>query len=287
MPSTPLTLFMVHAHPDDETIGTGGTLARYASEGVRTVLVCCTRGEEGEIHDATLDADDARPRLGQIREKELRRAAAALGVGVLHFLPYRDSGMAGSPAAARPDSFAVASIDDASRRVAALIREERPLVVVAYDPGGGYGHPDHVKAHQVAVRAIARAAQGDDGRDGWTVQKLYYPAIALSALREANAAMKARGLPAPFNEDDQRFDARQKALPDAALTARIAVGPYRDQVVAALRAYRTQLDDDDVLLSLPPDIASHAFAVESYVRVWTRVDAPPYEDDLFAGLRET
>ncbi len=287
MQPAPLTLFMVHAHPDDETIGTGGTLARYASEGVHTVLVCCTRGEEGEIHDATLDAAEAKSHLGQIREAELRRAAAALGVGALHFLPYRDSGMAGSLAAARPDSFARASVDDATWRVATLIRETRPQVVVVYDPGGGYGHPDHVKAHQVVVRAIARAIQGDDGRDGWTVQKLYYPAIALSALKAANAAMSARGLPPPFDDDDQRFDARQKALPDAALTARIAVAPYRTQVVAALRAHRTQLDDDDVLLSLPPDIAARTFAVESYVRAWTRVAAPEHEDDLFAGLRET
>jgi len=285
--AAPHTLFMVHAHPDDETIGTGGTLARYAAEGVHTVLVCCTRGEEGEIHDATLDVAKAKPYLGEIRENELRRAAAALGVGALHVLPYRDSGMAESPSAARPDSFARASLDDAAQCVAALMRAARPQVVVSYDPGGGYGHPDHVKAYQVAVRAIERAAYDEEGRKGWTVQKLYYPAIALSALKEANAAMEARGLPAPFDEDDQRFDARQKALPDDALTARIAVGQYRDAVVAALRAHRTQLDDDDVLLSLPADVAARTFAVESYVRAWTRVAAPAREDDLFAGLRGT
>jgi len=139
----PLTFLAVHAHPDDESIATGGTFARYAAEGARTVLVCCTRGEEGEIHDPALDPVEAGTRLGAIRERELRDAAAILGIHDVQLLPYRDSGMAGAAPNSRPDNFINADPVEAAARVAAVIRATRPDVVVTYDPGGGYGHPDH------------------------------------------------------------------------------------------------------------------------------------------------
>ncbi len=293
----------VHAHPDDESIGTGGTLARYAAEGLRTVLVTCTRGEEGEIHDPALDPVTDQPRLGQIREGELRAAASILGIGALYLLPYRDSGMAGTPANANAAAFVNADPVEAADRLAAIIRAERPRIVVTYDPRGGYGHPDHLMAHRVTVLAVERAAQegslaaggktGEAGGDagatatgaGWQAQKLYYTAVPLSTLLWVNDQMRARGLKEPFDLEDQTFDLRQYAAPDEAITARIQLRGYLEQVRRAQRAHRTQLTDDDVLLSLPADIADGAFGEECYIRAWTRVAAPAREDDLFAGLR--
>jgi N-acetyl-1-D-myo-inositol-2-amino-2-deoxy-alpha-D-glucopyranoside deacetylase len=287
--SDSLTLLAVHAHPDDESIAMGGTLARYAAEGARTVLVCCTRGEEGEIHDPTLDPVHAAPRLGAIRERELRMAAAILGVGDadVRVLPYRDSGMAGTPANRRPDSFTNADPTEAAERVAAIIRATRPGVVVTYDPGGGYGHPDHKKAHRITLDAIARASRDGDGDGGpaWSVSKLYYTVVSLSTLLTVNTEMRARGLAAPFREDEHAFDIRQLAVPDAAITARVDVAGYTELTDRARRAHRTQLTDDDPLLALPPDLAARVFAVESYIRAFTLVSAPDREDDLFAGLR--
>src|SRR5579875_3341481 len=198
MADAALTLLAVHAHPDDESIATGGTLARYAAEGVRTVLVCCTRGEEGKIYDPALDPDEAKPRLGDIREAELREAVAILGVDTLVMLGYRDSGMAGRDANKRPDAFANADSDAVASRIAAIIRKARPDVVVTYDPNGGYGHPDHLMTHRATVDAIERARQDGDGGAAWGVPKVYYTVVALSALLEANREMRARGLAAPF-----------------------------------------------------------------------------------------
>ena len=287
----PLTLLAVHAHPDDESIATGGTLARYAAEGVRTVLVCCTHGEEGEIRDPALDPVEAGPRLGAIREQELRAAAAILGVAAadVRLLPYRDSGMAGTAANRSPDNFANADPREAAARVAAVIRAPRPHVVVTYDPGGGYGHPDHKKAHRVTLDAVAQAGDDGDGGPGWAAPKLYYTVVSLSALLAVNGEMRARGLAAPFREDEHAFDIRQLAVPDDRIDARVAVGEYLGTVRAALRAHRTQLAEDDPLLALPPDIAARAFAVESYIRASSPALARPHvahvEDDLFAGLR--
>jgi len=281
----PLTFLAVHAHPDDESIATGGTFARYAAEGARTVLVCCTRGEEGEIHDPALDPVEAGTRLGAIRERELRDAAAILGIHDVQLLPYRDSGMAGAAPNSRPDNFINADPVEAAVRVAAVIRATRPDVVVTYDPGGGYGHPDHKKAHAVTLDALARARDDGVGGVGWSVPKLYYTVVSLSALLEVNAEMGARGLPAPFREDERAFDIRQLAVPDGEITARVPVRGYLDTVRRARRAHRTQLADDDPLLALPADLAARVFAVESYIRAFALTPAPDREDDLFAGLR--
>ena len=284
----------VHAHPDDESIGTAGTLARYADEGLHTALVCCTRGEEGEIHDPALDAGEARPRLGEIREGELRTAVAVLRIETLRVLPYRDSGMAGSAANVDPRGFVQADPLAAAALLARIIRDLRPQVVVTYDPGGGYGHPDHVMTHNVTTLAIARAARPDaldgghaHGDAPWQVQKLYYPAMPLSRLAWVNARMQERGLAAPFDLRDQSHDLRQLAVPDERIGARVAVPGYLDRIRTAMSAHRTQLGQDDVLLSLPRDLAARLFGVESYIRAWSRVPVPDHEDDLFAGLRET
>src|SRR5262245_7910064 len=140
----PLTLMIVHAHPDDEVIGSGGTLARYSDEGVQTVLVTATLGEEGEIVVADLNTPEVKARLAEVRREELRRAAAILGITHQEFLGYRDSGMAGTPANDHPDCFHQADMEEATGRLVRLVRAYRPQVLVSYNEHGGYGHPDHI-----------------------------------------------------------------------------------------------------------------------------------------------
>jgi len=277
-----LTLLAVHAHPDDEVICMGGTFARYAAEGLRTALVCCTRGEEGMIHDPALDPAEARSRLGAIRECELRAAAAILGIAEVHVLGYRDSGL---PANTNPHIFIHADPAAAAERLAAIVRARRPHVVVTYDEHGGYGHPDHAMAHRVTHLAIARAAHGGAGGPGWDVPKLYHTAFPRSVLRWVDEQMQARGLWSPLGEENLALDIRQGVAPDEAITARVDVRRFQEQVRRALCAHRTQIRAADLLLALPRDIAAEAFAVDSYIRAYTRVPAPDQELDLFAGLR--
>src|ERR687887_87661 len=147
----------VHAHPDDECFGGGGTLARYAAEGCNTVLVTCTAGEEGEIVDPDMDPAAVKPRLADVRLGELNAAVGVLGIHHLELLGYRDSGMAGTPANDDPRSFNQADPDEATRRLVALIRRHKPQVLFTYAEDGGYGHPDHIKAHQITVAAFDAA----------------------------------------------------------------------------------------------------------------------------------
>src|SRR5579859_6923209 len=144
----------VHAHPDDEVFSTGGLLAKYADEGARVVVVYCTRGEQGEVHDPDLNAEEAMPRLGEIREKEAREAARILGVTDVFFLGYRDSGMKDTEPNENPDNFMNAPVDEAAGRLVDIIRETQPQVIVTYDEDGGYGHPDHIMTHKVSVAAF-------------------------------------------------------------------------------------------------------------------------------------
>ncbi len=176
------TLLAVHAHPDDECIGTGGILARYAAEGARTVLVTCTDGAVGEISDPSLATPD---NLAEVRSKELDESVRILNVSRLVKLGYRDSGMAGTVDNDNPASFNQANIDEAIERVVKVVREEHPQVVVTYDERGGYGHPDHIRAHQVAVAAFAAA--GDASRypaagPAWAPSKPYSSVVARSAM---------------------------------------------------------------------------------------------------------
>src|ERR1044071_4760229 len=140
--SEPLTLMIVHAHPDDEAIGTGGVLARYAAGGVRTVLVTATLGEEGEIVVPEMDTPEVKARLAEVRREELDQALAILGVSDLEILGYRDSGMAGTESNNRPDCFNMADMDEATGRLVRLVRAYRPQVLMSYNEQGGYGHPD-------------------------------------------------------------------------------------------------------------------------------------------------
>src|SRR6188508_2195667 len=158
-------VMFVHAHPDDESMSTGGTMARLVAEGIRVDLVTCTDGAEGEIHDPTLDPDEARPRLAQIRADELACSVHALGSGAIHhhMLGYRDSGMIGTDANAHPESFWQSDLDEATRRLTEIVRAAQPSAIVSYDDNGNYGHPDHINAARIARQAY-QASRGVAGR---------------------------------------------------------------------------------------------------------------------------
>ena len=252
----PLTLMAVHAHPDDECFGTGGVLARYGAEGIRTVLVTATGGEEGEIHDPDLNEEEARPRLKEIREQELRRAVAVLGITELELLGYRDSGMAGTPANENPANFHNAPLDEATGRLVRLIRKYRPQVLATYNEDGGYGHPDHIKCHVVTTAAFDAAgdpARYPDAGPAWTPLKLYATAWSRERWRDFFAILKERGIELPFGWNDD--DARESegagdgdALPPAEGTAeQVAAGvvvPPEDTEAAAEGARREGRDEE-------------------------------------------
>jgi mycothiol S-conjugate amidase len=279
----------VHAHPDDEvSFASAGTLARYSAEGVTTSLVVATRGEAGEIHDPDLDEAEARPRLGQIREQEMRRAAAILGITHLDFLGYEDSGMAGSPENANPRCFHQSSLEEATGRLVALIRRYRPQVLVTYPETGGYNHPDHVRTHLVASAAFQDAGTPErfvEAGAAWQPQKFYGVGFSRRAMRELWQAMRERNYPNPFS-DEPGDEPPEWGSPDELLTAAVDVAGYVPQVREALRQHRTQFDPDGPWMQLPDDLARIGFGTEYFVLLRSLIAAGEHEADLFAGLRE-
>jgi mycothiol conjugate amidase Mca len=284
----PLTLMAVHAHPDDEAFGSAGTLARYSAEEVMTCLVVATRGEVGEIHDPALDEAEARPRLGQIREQELRRAAGILGITHLDFLGYEDSGMVGTPENDNPRCFHLASLEEATGRLVALIRRYRPQVLITYGEDGGYNHPDHVRAHLVASTAFQDAGtprRFPEAGPAWQPQKLYGIGFSKKALRDLWQAIRERGTPWPF-PGEAPDDPPDWGMPVERLTATIDVAAYVPRARESLRQHRTQFDPDGPWMQLPDDLARIGFGTEHFVLLRSLVQASDHEDDLFAGLRE-
>jgi mycothiol conjugate amidase Mca len=283
----PLSLMAVHAHPDDEAFGSAATLARYSAEGAVTCLVVSTRGEVGEIHDPDLDEAEARPRLGQIREVELRRATAILGVTNVDFLGYEDSGMIGTPENDNPRCFHQASLEEATGRLVGLMRRYRPQVVLTYGEDGGYNHPDHVRTHLVASAAFQDAGSArrfPKAGPPWQPSKLYGIALARESINGLWKEMRARGLPWPFGgaEPDQPPN---WGTPRERITTRIDVAEQVARSRESLRQHRTQFDPDGPWMQLPDDVARACLGVEHFILLRSLVDAPESEDDLFAGLR--
>lgn len=279
-------LLLVHAHPDDESITTGATMAHYAAYGVEVTLLTCTLGEEGEIlvpEYAQLEAAQA-DQLGGLRIGELADAMRALGVRDHRFLGgagrFRDSGMLGSPAndhprafwraATDPDVFAVA-VAEAVR----VVREVRPQVVVTYDPNGDYGHPDHVMAHRVTTAALERAADPRYGTgEPWRVAKAYWTATATSDLRRGAEAVAAAEVGFEV-VDDFGF-----GVADDVITTSVDASDQLPAKRAALAAHRTQLLVDGEFFALSNRIGRVLNGVEHF----RLVDGEGPEDDLFAGL---
>lgn len=294
--ATDRRVLFVHAHPDDETINNGATMARYVAEGAAVTLLTCTLGEEGEIlvpELAQLAADQA-DQLGGYRIGELRAAMAALGVTDIRFLGgagrYRDSGMMGTPANEHPRAFWNADLDEATAHAVAVLREVRPQVLVTYDETGGYGHPDHIQAHRVAMRAADAAADAGYRPDlgpAWAVAKVYWNAIPRTVLQQGIDAMAAAGDTTFFDgvtsADDLPF-----AVPDDVVTTEVDGGAFAQHKDAAMRAHPTQILVDGPFFALSNNLGLEIAAVEHYrlVRGERGPGSGPHgwEDDLFAGL---
>ncbi len=280
-------LLLVHAHPDDESIGTGATMAHYAATGAHVTLVTCTLGEEGEIHVpalAQLCAAEA-DQLGGYRIGELAAACAALGVTDHRFLGgagrYRDSGMMGLATNEHPRAFWQADLDTAAGYLVEVIREVRPQVLVTYDPDGFYGHPDHIQAHRVAMRAVELAAA-----EGIAPAKVYWTAMPRSVL-DAGLETFTESSDNPF-AGIESADELPFGTPDAEIAARIDGTDRHAAKEAAMRAHATQIPANSWLYSIAGNFGGEFMGVE-YFTLAVGEKGPgtgPYgwEDDLFAGI---
>ncbi len=274
--STPLTLMAVHAHPDDESSSTGGVLARYADEGVRTVVVTCTNGELGDAPGGIKPGDDGHDEdeVARIRLGELERACETLGVAHLELLGYHDSGMIDWDHKDRPDVFCNVSVDVAAKRLSDLFEQYRPGVVITYDEFGGYDHPDHVHASRVVMAAVTRTG---------IPRKAYYTAFRRSMFQRFRAVLEEQGadlsqIPQPDPEQLRMMDAVE-----ARITTTIDVGPFVQRKHRALATHASQMAES-FWDSLPAEAFSALFGEESFIRAHDTTGAPLPETDLFIGL---
>ncbi|HVX22972.1 MAG TPA: mycothiol conjugate amidase Mca [Acidimicrobiales bacterium] len=279
-------LLTVHAHPDDESSKGAGTVARYHAEGVRTVLVCCTGGEEGDILNPAMDRPEVRDNLAEVRRRELAEAARIIGYDEVVMLGYRDSGMPGTDANRRPDAFANAPLDDAVRRLVAVIRRTRPQVLVTYpEDQSEYPHPDHLRVHDVTVAAWHAAGDPDrypDAGPPHDPSKLYYTVWPRRRMLAAHQKFLELGLQSPF--DDKWLARMQREEP---MTTSVDLAGYADVRADALRAHATQVDPNSPFwFGLPPEVQRTLHPYDDYFLAANRVGAvgDGVEDDLFAGV---
>jgi N-acetyl-1-D-myo-inositol-2-amino-2-deoxy-alpha-D-glucopyranoside deacetylase len=280
-------LLLVHAHPDDETINNGVTMAKYAAAGAQVTLVTCTRGEEGEVLVTELAnlASDKDDKLGEHREIELKDAMEQLGINDFRFLgapnkKWRDSGMIGTPQNERGDVFWQADLDEASNELVKIILEIKPQVLITYDEFGGYGHPDHIKAHQVAMRAAELAAN-----QGWQVSKIYWNTMPRSVIQMGIEKMKEVGSDffGAQSADDLPF-----AKPDELVTTVVNAPEYVLQKLAAMKAHATQISVDGPFFALSNNLGLSVWGDEYYILVKGE-KAEPFDNngrelDIFAGV---
>jgi LmbE family N-acetylglucosaminyl deacetylase len=307
------TLMTVHAHPDDETIGTGGTMAKAVAAGRRVVLVTCTRGEMGEIVVPELDTPDNHRRLGELRAVELERAMGHLGVTEWENLGYHDSDMMGRPGNLDPRNFWTADLDDAARRLTWLIRRYQPDVITTYNAFGGYGHPDHIRTHDVTVLAYPRAgdpawypeqlapehggtgpAMDAGGLAPWTPSKLYEQAIPASVRLAIRDRMEEAGEESPWQppkdatpEQLAEFEAFQAKMlvPDESVTTWIELDEeLLRKKWDAIHEHVTQIASDSWFLKFGFEGWRESWGREAYISTASTVPIEAPESDLFAGL---
>jgi N-acetyl-1-D-myo-inositol-2-amino-2-deoxy-alpha-D-glucopyranoside deacetylase len=293
----PRRLLLVHAHPDDETIGTGVTMAKYAAEGALVTLVTCTLGEEGEVLVPELAhlAADKDDQLGAHRIGELADAMRVLGVTDHRFLGgpgrWRDSGMMGLPTNDRPGCFWQADLDEATRELVRVIREVRPQVVVTYDERGGYGHPDHIQAHRVAVAAFDAAGDGSrwpEAGEPWQPAKLYYNALPKSVLQAGIDYFREKGESSFWGEEVTSADDLPMGTPDDEVTTMVDGSAYFEQKMDAMRAHATQIAVDGPFFALADGVGMTSWGREHYTLVrgqlGDRDGEGDRESDLFSGV---
>ncbi|MEV7437228.1 PIG-L family deacetylase [Streptomyces griseoviridis] len=277
MADRPLTLMAVHAHPDDEATGTGGILARYAAEGIRTVLVTCTDGGCGDgpggVKPGEAGHDPAA--VAVMRRQELEASCAVLKISDLETLDYADSGMMGWASNDAPGSFWRTPVEEAAARLADLMLRYRPDVVVTYDENGFYGHPDHIQAHRITMAALEKVA---------STPKVYWTTMPHSQMRRFGEAMRE------FNEDMPEMDPAEAAalaeigLPDDEVTTWVDTTPFSGQKFDALAAHASQ-GENIFFLKMGKERFAEFMGVETFVRVRDTTGADVPETDLFAGLR--
>ena len=283
--SQPVTLLAIRPHPDDESTSTGGMLAYYSSRDVRTGVVICTGGEEGEIRDPDLDPVADKPRLREIRTREVTEACEALGVAELRMLGYRDSGMADTPANQHPEAFVNAERAESVGRLVRIIRELRPCVIVTDPPGGMYPHPDHIMCYEIAVDAFQAAGDAQafpEAGPPWRPEKLYGVAqIDDGAWDELAPRFIAAGFDMGWM--DRRARRPRGPGPETATVA-MDVRPYSELQRRALLAHRTQVSSESFLVSMPPELRALAFATAYFVRLSPPSAPGEHEPDLLDGL---
>jgi LmbE family N-acetylglucosaminyl deacetylase len=269
-----LTLMAVHAHPDDEALSTGGVLARYADEGVRTVVVTCTNGELGDAPGGIKPEDPGHDEriVVPLRRQELEASCRALGVAHLELLGYHDSGMEGWPQNDAPGSFWQTPVAEAGHRLAELMATYRPQVVVTYDEKGFYGHPDHIQANRITLAAIAECGIPD---------KLYYTAVARSDILSMGDVMKEAG----FDRPTELEEIPDFGTPDELITTTVDCSSVVERKFASLAAHASQ-SDNIFFLGMGEELFAKIMGNESFVRAQDSTKAPIPENDLFAGLRQ-
>ncbi len=286
-------MLLVHAHPDDETIGSGVTMARYASEGAHVALVTCTLGEEGEVLVADLEhiGVNGEDRLGDHRIVELGAAMESLGVLDWQLLGgpgrYRDSGMVGEPSNERDGCFWRTDLLDAALDLVPIIRQQRPQVLITYDDFGGYGHPDHIQAHRTAMYATQLAAAPTfrpELGQAWDIPKIYWTAIPKGLIRSGIMALRAAGDTSEMASMDP--DEIPFGVDDALVTTLIDGSEFLPNKVAAMRAYPTQINMESGFFSFA-ELEDSPMGTEAFRLVKGPLgerDATGHETDLFAGL---
>ncbi|KWV29855.1 PIG-L family deacetylase [Micromonospora rifamycinica] len=271
-----LTLMAVHAHPDDEATSTGGVLARYAAEGITTVLVTCTDGRCGDgpggVKPGEAGHDPAA--VVAMRQRELEASCAALKITHLETLGYADSGMMGWPTNELPGAFWTTPVAEAADRLAELIRRYRPDVVVTYDENGFYGHPDHIQAHRITMAAVATTD---------VPAKVYWTTVPRKAFAEFGRVMKELGI--DWAEPDAADEpGPQLGLPDEEITTWVDTSSHGAQKFDALAAHASQTENI-FFLRMGQERFVELMGLETFVRVRDTTGAALPEDDLFAGLR--
>ena len=285
MSNRPLTLMAVHAHPDDEVTGTGGVLARYAAEGVQTIVVTCTDGRCGDGPDGVKPGEPGHDPAAVValRTAELEASCAILDVNHVEQLGYADSGMMGWPTNDAPGSFWTTPVDEAAARLAELIRRHQPDVVVTYDENGFYGHPDHIQAHRITMAALASLAPTSAVTSSGEPIKVYWTTIPRSAFAEFGKAMRDLGADWDDPEPDAEPGAPEMGLPDDQITSWVDIREFAEQKFDALEAHASQ-SENIFFLRLGLDRFRDLMGVETFVRV-DDATVTEREDDLFAGRR--
>jgi LmbE family N-acetylglucosaminyl deacetylase len=272
-----LTLMAVHAHPDDEASSTGGVLATYSEQGVRTVVVTCTNGEFGDAPGGVKPGQDGHDEeaVAQLRLAELRQSCKILGVAELEVLGYHDSGMPDWDYKDRPEAFCNIPEADVAARIGGLIETYRPQVVITYDDKGMYQHPDHVHASLAAQAAVAGTG---------IAAKLYLSAMRGSDFQKMWEALREQGVEVPDGRDFTPEMRLKMAEDEKRITTTVDIRPVLGRKREALFAHASQIQES-WFSKIPPQIAEGTFGWEHFIRVSDSTGAPLPEDDLFAGLR--